>query len=271
MNWLNLVRHDLRSGLLRWRYLVALLLFAVPCFAAFTNMLNANCTGSWMDYLLCCFQGMYKPLGMDTFSFPVVWFLVVVGILFLNLDYPLNDLTQEGQQVIVRCVNKQSWFFAKCAWCVLSCVVYVLLAMVTALIFALITGGSPTLRYTPGVPEMALNMSVYGEPSVGQALAAAVGFPLLTLVTLNFLQMVLSLMMKPIFSFFICTSLVGLTVFVDSPLMLGNGAMCCRNGILLLEGQHPVSLGLACLAVIGICLVVGLLRFDRMDHLKYEG
>lgn len=271
MNWLKLFCHDLRSGLLRWRYLFVPLLFFLPCFMGWTDMYNAKCVGSWMDYILCCFKGIPPILNMEDFAFPIQWFLVMGGCLFLNLDYPLNDLTEAGQQVIIRSVSKKSWFLSKCVWNLLSCVVYILLGMLTALIFAVCSGGSASLVNTPSICISVLEIPCSDTLTVAQALTAAVGLPLLTLMALNMLQMVLCLMMKPVFSFLICICLLIMSLLINSPYVLGNGAIMVRSGILMEGGLDPVVTGLTCLVVIGVGIVAGIIRFDRMDHLRYEG
>lgn len=234
-------------------------------------MSTAHCAGSWMDYMLGCFKGIAPLVSMDSFEFPVQWFLVMGGCIFLNLDYPLNDLTEAGQQVIIRSVSKKSWFLSKCAWNLLSCLVYILLGTLTALAFSLFAGGSAGLLNTPAVCENVLQLYGAKVLTASQTLIAAVGLPLLTLMALNMLQMILCLLIKPVFSFLICICLLIVSLFINSPYALGNGAMAVRNGMLVEGAQEPVSTVLFCIAVIGICIIVGIVRFDCMDHLRYEG
>lgn len=271
MNWLRLARYDLRNGLLRWRYLFIPALFFFSCLSAWTRMSNARCVGSWMDYILCCFQGIPALVSMEDFSFPVEWLLVMGGCLFLNLDYPLNDLTEAGQQIIIRSGRKSGWFLSKCLWNLLSCVVYVLLGALMALGFTVVTGGEIRLTNTPGACDAVLQM--YGSKTLdaGQTLTVAVILPTLTLMALNMLQMVLCLLVKPVFSFLICVCLLVVALFIDSPYVLGNGAISSRSGVLLEQGLEPVAVGLFCVAAIAVIVAVGLIRFDRMDHLRYEG
>lgn len=271
MSWLKLLRHDIRSGLLRWRYLCVPLMFCLPCFYCWIHIHNAGLTGTWMDYLLFCFKGIPPLLSMEDFEFPIQWFLIMGGCLFLNLDYPLNDLTEAGQQVIIRSVNKTGWYLSKCAWNLLSCSVYLLLGAMTALVFALTSGGTAVLVNTPEVTAKALQIYGVGVLSVGQALLAAVVLPCLTLAAFNMLQMALCLMTKPVFAFLICICLLILSLFVNTPFIPGNGAMVTRNGILAQELFDPVVLVSICLGVVVVSLAVGILRFNRMDHLRYEG
>lgn len=271
MNWFKIAGHDLRAGILRARYLAVPVMFCLPCFSCMMRQ-NGVVTGNWMDYWMYCVKGA-PPLtaGVQEFELPVLWFLVMGGCLFLNLDYPLNDLTEAGQQVIIRAVSKKSWFLSKCVWNILSCVVYMLLGMLTALLFALASGGSASLVNTPEVCMNALQIYSIEALTVAQALTAAVVLPLLTLMALNMLQMVLCLMMKPVFGFLICICLLLVSLFINSPYALGNGAMMVRSGVFFEGGLNPVAAGVTCLVFIGVSVVTGIIRFNRMDHLRYEG
>lgn len=270
MNWLKLLRYDIRSGLLRWRYLCVPVLFCVPCFYNWIQIQNAGCVGTWMDQLIGCFKGILPVASMADFEFPILWFLIMAGCLFLNLDYPLNDLTDAGQQVIVRCVNKKGWFLSKCVWNLLSTTLYILLGSLTALVFALFNGSSFGLTTTPEVLLKALNIFCITPLTVGQTLMVAVVLPYLTLAALNMLQMALSLVMKPILSFLVCVCTLVISLFFSSPYIIGNGAMVVRSGIVMEGLLNPLPTALCCVGVIALSIVIGIIRFDRMDHLRYE-
>ena len=49
MNWLKLLRYDLRNGALRWRYLCVPVLFWPVCFSCWVMIYNSGNVGSWMD------------------------------------------------------------------------------------------------------------------------------------------------------------------------------------------------------------------------------
>ena len=271
MNWIKLFRHDIRCGILRWRYLLILVLFCLPCFSGWIAIRNAGLEGTWGDYIMNCFKGIGPPLDMEGFEFPIQWFLVMGGGLFLNLDYPLNDLTRAGQQVIIRAMSKKSWYFSKCAWNLLSCAVYILLGMGMAFLFALFSGGGLVLTNTHAVTESALLIPGAGQLGMWSFLLVAVILPCLTITAFSMLQMTLCLVMKPILGALVCICLQIISLFVDSPLFIGNGAMVARSGVLIQGCQDPMLGILACLTVIGISMVVGVVRFQRMDHLRFEG
>lgn len=270
MNWLKLLRYDIRGGLLRWRYLSIPALFWVPCFYNWIQIQNAGCVGTWMDYLMGCFKGTVPVMSMADFEFPILWFLIMASCLFLNLDYPLNDLTDAGQQVIIRCVNKKGWFLSKCVWNLLSTTLYILLGAATALVFAVVSGGGVDLNSTPEVLLKALGIFCIEPLGVGQTVMVVVIMPYLTLAALNMLQMALSLAVKPILSFLVCVCLLVISLFYASPYFIGNGAMAARSGIVMEGLLPPLPTALTCVGVMALSVIIGVIRFDRMDHLRYE-
>lgn len=271
MNWFRLLRHDIRSGLLRLRYLCVPLIFGVTCFHGWTQIYGTGYASSWMDYIMYCFKGIPPISNIDGFEFPILWFLVMAGCLYINLDYPLNDLTEAGQQLVIRSVNKKSWFLSKCVWNFLSCGLYLGIGLLTALGPALLSGGSIYLTNTPEITTRVLQVYTEKALAVPQTLAAAVLLPYLTITAFNLLQMTLCLVVKPIFSFLICVCLLVISMFTSSPFVLGNGAMLIRSGILTEALQAPWTTAFTCLAVIACSIVVGIILFGRMDHLRYEG
>lgn len=271
MSWFKLLRHDLRKGLTRRRYLAVPLLFAVSCFVCGIQVLIDCPAPGWMDRLLFCFKGMLPLDQPQDFRLPVLWFLILAGCLFLNLDYLLDDLTQEGQQVMVRSVRRSGWYLSKCVWNLLSCGLIFLLGMLTCLIFTLLFGGK--LSLTNDIQVSRYNLGTWGEApmTVGGALLVGVLLPYLTMAGFSQLQMTLCLYVKPVLSFLACVCLLVLSLLLSLVWIPGNGAITLRSA-LLNPGLHP-PLPLLVTAVIFLALGVlaGLLRFRRMDLLRYEG
>lgn len=145
MSWRKLFAHDLRCGLLRWRYALVLPLFALPCVMGRGELGNYGGGANWMDMMLYCFR------GTSTIELPALWLLVIAGCLLLNLDYMLNDLTLSGQQIIVRCGSRRGWYISKCLWNLCACVFYFALACLTVLVFTWAAGGTAALENTPAL------------------------------------------------------------------------------------------------------------------------
>lgn len=267
----KLLRYDLRNGLLRWRYLSAVLIFVMPCFSCWFRILPHHGSGTWADWMLYCFKGVFPPGDqLEGFEFPILWFVTIVGGLFISLDYPLNDLTDVGQQIIIRTVSRKKWFFSKCIWNLLSYGLYFLIGSLTVLIAVLTAGGGMELTATPDFMNEVVGVHLECSPPVWETVFVAMVLPYLTVTAYGMLQMVLCLVIKPIYSFLTCICLLTCSLFASSPFILGNGAMAARSS--LVEGGHdPAITALVCLLVIMLSAVIGTIRFRRMDLLHYEG
>lgn len=275
MNLRNLIFHDWRCGLLRARYLFTPLLAALPCFACWHSLRGAGFTPAPVELLMYCFKGQ-KPVTAYSdvleLQLPIFWLLLVGGCMFFNLDYLLKDLTNAGQQIIIRSKNRIAWYLSKCVWNLCSCGLYFIMIGATVVLFPLFTGGEITLR-SNATALMLIFEEARVEPvplSIADGLVVAFLLPLLTVSALSMLEMTLCLFVKPIVGFACCMVLLIVALFVSSPAILGNGAMAIRSAKILEAGIPAwAAAGIAGAAVIG-CVVVGCLRFQRMDILGLE-
>lgn len=275
MNWLRLFRHDLHCGLLRWRYCFAALLFLPPCIVAYSIFsINGN-VGSIADYLMFCFSGAIptKTIAVQSdFQLPVFWLLLFGGGLLINLDYLLKDLTNAGQQIIIRSNSRASWFLSKCIWNILACGQYLAVGIITIVAFAAALGGKMSFINTPELTAIVF-ARIIDEGIVlafGQVLINTVVLPFATLVSLSMLQMTLSLRVKPAISFLICMALLITAVYVESPYCIGNGAMLFRSDLFLYDGIDTDVAAAFAFAVAIICSVAGVIQFSKTDILELE-
>lgn len=274
MNWYKVLAHDLTCGLLRKRYLAAIFIFLLPCISLWMELRTYG-GGSFMDYLLSCFCGAKRitgKAGEPAIAMPVRWILAVGASLYLNLDYFLGDITLFGQQILVRCSNRCSWFWSKCLWNVLACTEYVCIGCITVFLFTAITGGALSLFNTSTLAPILFQDSV-ALPlslSIPQGLTIGLILPLATMIALNLLEMTLCLYVKPIIAFIICMLLLVLPLFWDSPLALSIGAMAIRSVFVVESGIHAASSAGVVAAVIVGSVFAGCNRFRLMDILGLE-
>ena len=274
MNWLKLLQHDLRYGLIRWRYLLIFLLFVLPCITCYSDVQLANVPGTWMDYMLYCFKGSVPITSSSEISLalPIFWIMAVAGSLLLNLDYFLSDLTQAGQQIIIRSKTRRGWYLSKCAWNLCSCIVYMVLVCASVLLFTLLSGGDVSLQSTPGVMEIHFS-ELTVEPTLLSGLPGlivVVLMPLVTLMALNMLQMAVCLLMRPIIGFLISIAILVLCVYCNIPFVLGNGAMAIRSALLVPDGISPGFAALTAVAILLASAIMGSWRFQHTDILGLE-
>lgn len=270
MKYCKVIAYDLHQGLGRKRYLALPLLVALPLIGWVCQMYGASNSGTMGDCLASIWMGQppIQPDG-ENIVLPIIWMLSIIGTLYFNLDYLINDLTQFGQQIVFRIDRRKWWFLSKSLWCFAVCTLYFLVCLGCALVAELLVGGEITLRNTP---EFLLYYTGQMPPpmTVLQCLVLHTLLPWLAVTAFNMVEMTLCLFVKPVLSFLATVLLVALTVFWSSPFFFGNAAMVVRSGMLQKDGLSPVALALSCVAVILVCIVVGCVRFERMDILDME-
>lgn len=277
MSWFKMARHDLRCGSLRWRYLAAAAFTLLPCMLFRDTLKRCGQSGTWMDYLFYLFLGkepiLYAAPG-QRIEMPLMWLLLMGGCLFLNLDYLLTDLTNAGQQIIIRSRNRMGWYLSKCLWNFCSCGEYIAIAALTAAVFTLAGGGKLSAGNTP---DMHVLWAIFGFSAGAEAvippvhgILAGLLFPFLTLSALSMLEMTLCLMVKPVVSFLAVLALLVLSVLWNSPFALGIGAMTIRSDLLVPLGIDSWLAAGTALAVILACVAAGTLRFRHTDILGLE-
>lgn len=265
--------HDIRSGLFRRRYFVAALLFPLSALHLWDILRFESDKATWMDFMLYIFKGSEPLSAMNTqehLKLPISWIMVIGGCLLLNLDYFLNDMTTTGQQILIRCNSRKCWFLSKCAWILLSCIVYCGIGMIAILFLTISAGGDLSIINTPALTQKIYLLSEPVTVTSMEAICIGIVLPLQTIIALCMLQMTLSLFIKPIFSFLTCICLLVLAIYVNSPFIIGNGAMTLRTGLVPEKSMDLFAAGLACVAVTILSVVIGLLRFCHMDILGVE-
>ena len=99
--------------------------------------------------------------------------------------------------------------------------------------------------------------------SPAAVLALSVLLPYLTVSALSLLQMTLCLVLKPILCFLLSEIILLVSVYWTSPLILGNGAMGIRSGLLISKGVDPWIAAGECVIIILLCAVFGTWEFKR--------
>lgn len=279
MTQYKLIQYDLRFGLLRYRYLLLPVAFIPSCIQCYTLLSPSGVKDTWIDYLIYCFAGMsdvHTALTTNDFHLPIFWILQIGIFLYVHLDYILLDLSGPGIQIIVRSVQRRSWFASKCLWNLLSTIFSFLVAWSTIFLCAVCAGAQASPYFTDAIcifqfpaPSLLPNSGctfLFCPPTAFRILIV----PLLTFAALNMLQMVLSLLMKPILAFLICLCLPVIALLWNSPLILGNGAVLLRSDLFAIDGNNSQLMAAISLATIIICGAIGNLRFQKYDIFSRE-
>lgn len=226
---------------------------------------------SFGDILFYAYGGMarYVPSPDKRFEFPIIWLVIFVTVAFLTMNYPTKNLMGIGSQILVRTGGHSMWWRSKCIWNVLLTGIYHMLFIVLLAVFSVICGIPLNLQiHTELIRHLfELDLSVWLIDrtwiSVGMIL-----LPILISVALNLLEMVLSLFMKPIFSFLVISVTLIASAYLFVPWMIGNYAMLLRYSWIVEDG-FKYHEGFAIAGIMIVCLgVIGHIRFKHYDVLS---
>lgn len=257
------VWNDLRHGVIgQWKkYAIACAVIAFICFQYLPMMELVHQTGgaslSFGDFLFWVLRGtvLFHP---ETNMF---WIFYNFMIVFIVSYYPFKDLAGYGQQILLRSGKRSFWWFGKCIWAVTCVVIYYLLTYCIISVFVLFTGGNFSIFLQCDI----FQTNALKIKDAGVLLLIGIALPVAASVSLSLLQLVLSLILKPILSIMIILALIVLSIFICSDWAIGNYTMVARSSYMIAEGVDPTN-GLIIMGTLSVCSVLaGLFVFKRKN------
>lgn len=270
----KLIYHDIHYGLCRWRYLFIPFLIFLPLLSFYSIIETNQFTVTWMDIFCYLFKGI-NPIPShsslrEKIEIPTQWIFVFGCSMIMNLDYIIQDLTKSGQQIIVRCGYRKNWFLSKCIWCVASSLYYFALIAALVTLYSILTGSKLSCSVTQDLWSKHFGIGNIDQLTRCQMILSGVILPALTLITINLLEMVLCLFVKPIFSFLSCLSVLMLVIWIDSDLILGCGGMVVRNVATCSQGCGLFTRSIMVFVYSITFIILGCFYFQRMNILPRE-
>lgn len=275
MRFSRLIKFDIRNGIIRfwYRYVIVIVFFmlsAVSLWSAGSAFGLNPASFSLGDYYVSAFLGMkeyfYNP--RDPFNFPALWMLLFLSVSYLTLNYPYHDLMGSGRHELIESADRSLWWYSKCCWVVISAVLFFAAAIIGMCIVVVASGGSLSISLCPEI----VSILDFGEeyiPGPWNISSLIILMPLAT-ISLCLLQLALSLIMKPIFSFAFTVSLLFFSAYFNVPFLLGNYLMVARSNIFIPMGTD-FTWGL----IISFCfsflaILLGKKLFRKMDIIGKE-
>lgn len=275
------LKNDLKNGiLLQWsKYVLSFLLFFILSLMHFLEnrifelihpeYLEGGTTVG--DYLLFIFTGIepHDPSAQIPFTVPVLWMVVILWFLFICLYYPYNDLMRIGKHMLILSGSRAAWWFSKCIWAIATAVTYMLTALLSVSLSALCFGARLSLdvgAYTPTALKFAENTLREPPWNLGTLLV------LITVVfaALGIIQLVLSLIIRPLFSYVVLCAYTLASAYFVAPFLIGSYAMAKRSESFVLGAMQNADGFIMAAWLILLGVLIGWLIFTRMDILNKD-
>lgn len=277
MMFFKLVFYDIKNGFIheyKKIILIPVFFFILCCnfYFSYLNFADTSSIGSIGDFLLYIYGGMkeYIPSRTQPFQFPTIWMFVLAYLLYFTLYYPYDDLMGYGQHILIRSGGRLKWWYSKCIWNIVSVVFYFILSWCSVILFCVLSKMPLSFEISNFMYDSVFyvneNIALYPANIIKDLLL----MPLLTMITISLLQMVLSLMVKPIYGFWASMACLLASAYYANPLMIANYAMAIRSDAVITNGINTELGIIIMIKLIISSVIIGGVIFNRYDILNKE-
>lgn len=283
MNVFNIQLCDIKEGIIKnKRNIIIPFLCVLQCMYAnlninmFKKYHGVHRKTSLLDLLAEIFHGC-DPIGKNPnpdikIVIPYLWFSLFAFAVFISFDYMYNDLTQFGIQILSRAKRRTSWWASKCIWCYESSIWFYFLFVFTAFVFSFANDYEILhLNNTEIINVIADRSVIYDYVGITEIkvlhILSIIFSPLIAICTLNMIQMILCLFIKPMYGYFIIIGLLVIGIITDSPLAFTRIGMVTFSNTYF-DNAYSTTEGLwICIAINILCMIIGKLYFKIYDIL----
>jgi len=278
----RILRFDIKYGVLRrfWIYILVFVFFLVANFILYMHHVNmsvsnpalANDSFTLGDMIIHIVGGSKRFVTSDAtnFSYPILWMISIFIVLFINLRYPIDELFDYGRHIMILSGNRRLWWVSKCCWLLLSVALYYLILALSITMF----GGIVKADCSFYVSEFLLQLLMIDYREVLYQpwdLITPLLVHIFSIFTLCMVQMLLSLYIKPVISFFAVAATTILSVFFSSPFLVNSYAMVLRTDKITVIEPLSTKLGFAlCIIMCLMAFIIGTIRINKLDVLSKE-
>lgn len=268
-----LIKHDTVCGIIsKWKYfIVAFIFFAFTSliFAIHANSFlqesNSSETLGFFDFIFNIFArdmpfDIKNGAGM---KLSIVWFAFHSYLLFLTGFYVTEDLKCSASSFILRVKSKTKWWAGKFIWCILSVLVYYLLILVCICLFVVFGKYLKFANPTICNEFFKINISGISQYSIT---AVSLLLPLIISLAVSSFHMMLSLIIKPIYSFLIGICFIIASAFYCHPLLIFNFTIAGRNAVFCFGSSISLTRGvISALCLLLFSFFAGIVIIRRKD------
>ncbi len=272
--WIGLIKHDLMVGIgYSWKKFIPIIMIMILACAQFyqetqlyLEATHQDLSLSMADYLVDVFKGMeiYIPSKDDPFQIPAIWLLLNVYLAYLVASYPAKDMASFGQQIMIRSQSRRKWWLSKCLWNIITVLVFYSLIFATIFVFSLLTG-EVTLVMHNEINEQVSEITT-SHFTTGKLLEVVGVLTILTSMALSLLEMLLSFLIKAVYSFTIIVVVLSISAFYCHPLLIGNYLMIMRNNFIISNQGVDSAQGMVIsLLIILLSTTIGYIKLKSSD------
>ena len=192
------------------------------------------------DYFLALIGGCGKVNlisgAENDFVMPTIWFVFVLWMQFTSLYYPFAELNGIGKQLMVLSGSRGNWWLSKCVWTIINTITNYLIVFAASTIAGLCFGAKPSMQANWYVSRELYMKADDLTSSTTRNIWSVFLMTGFTMIVLALVQLILSLILKPVQSYFVLAGYLFAGAYIQSPVFFGNYAMGARNALLVSTG-----------------------------------
>ncbi len=244
------------------KYIPIILLCVYVVFTINITAKSAGMAPNIIDYLFGLFKGEPPYLiklaqtERTPFTLPPLYLLFNFYLSWLISYYPLREMGNLGRHTILKHGTKQKWWISKCVWATYTVISYYATVLIVFGIALVFSGKSGFVRDITLLKDTINSEKVdynHLEQLSNTSLAVmCILLPLVVSLGLSMIQMMLSLVIKPIYSQVVIIGVLVCSSFSCKVFLPGNYLMYLRNRQLLFNSGVGTISGL----ILGICIIL---------------
>lgn len=274
-SFLMQIKHDYYMGTIKgWKkYAVVLIIFILLC-ATFQRGLiisreydNFKEKPTFGNYIIDMYKGVDISNRLDNkekIEIPPGWILLNIFLSIIIGYYPLNDLKEYGAQILIRSKKRWQWWISKCIWIVGNVLIFYTIGYIVIAMFSLINGN---LALTPNHNvDLAILKLDTSSLEAKEMFSACIVLPIVTSIALSLMQLTIAMFSNSIYSNIFIISLLIVSIYYCSPILMGNYLMILRNSIMVGVKGIGTSTGIIIsMAISFISITLGIFKFRTYD------
>jgi len=273
-----IVKTDIIEGIIKRWYFYVVLIMIISSFCALLNYQTDELNSIYLsdfkptitDYWLHLFKGMqiYIPTPTSKFELPIIWLMLNLYLAIIIAKYPTTDLYGFGKYILMQSKDRSNWFLGKCIWTVICVLFFYFLLYITTFVFAFFSGNL-SFEITNEICSEILKYNFIAF-NITSILLYVLFLPVTTSIALCIIQLILELVLKPIYSFLIIVSILVASAYFYTPFLIGNASMMLRSSLVLDNGLNGFYSFTIDIIITIMAIVSGCVYFKRIDILDKE-
>jgi hypothetical protein len=169
---------------------------------------------------------------------PFMWILIQASLGMLVGDYLYKELKENSFYVLLRVKRRFDWYIAKVVWVFITVVVFYCTILAAVLISSIWIDGDMNIWGTYAQSVFKSSFIVDVNPVTFFIFSFVSCF--ITSLLISIVQVVLTMVMKPIYSYLIIMGILLLSVYIPSPYLIGEYLLVNRYANVFQDGTFNV-------------------------------